>query len=60
MIPPLITGLSWGSSWQARGLLNAVPARAVGGAGDRTADIFTWYGMILAQGLAVVPSCFYS
>ena len=56
MIPPLITGLTWifllGKS---RGLLNIFLRGLLGLDGTGPFDIFTWYGMILAQGLAVVP-----
>ena len=59
MIPPLITGLSWifllGKS---RGLLNVLLRGLLGRDGTGPFDIFTWYGMILAQGLAVVPFMF--
>jgi iron(III) transport system permease protein len=59
MLPPLITGLSWifllGKS---RGLLNVLLRGLLGREGDGPFDVFTWYGMILAQGLAVVPFMF--
>ena len=59
MIPPLITGLSWifllGKS---RGLLNVLLRGLLGREGTGPFDVFTWYGMILAQGLAVVPFMF--
>ena len=59
MLPPLITGLSWifllGKS---RGLLNVLLRGLLGVEGTGPFDIFTWYGMILAQGLAVVPFMF--
>lgn len=59
MIPPLITGLSWifllGKS---RGLLNVLLRGLLGHEGTGPFDVFTWYGMILAQGLAVVPFMF--
>ena len=59
MLPPLITGLSWifllGKS---RGLLNVLLRGLLGVEGTGPFDIFTWYGMILVQGLAVVPFMF--
>jgi iron(III) transport system permease protein len=59
MLPPLITGLSWifllGKS---RGLLNVLLRGLLGLQGTGPFDVFTWYGMILAQGLAVVPFMF--
>ena len=59
MLPPLITGLSWifllGKS---RGLLNVLLRGLLGVEGTGPFDVFTWYGMILAQGLAVVPFMF--
>jgi iron(III) transport system permease protein len=59
MLPPLITGLSWifllGKS---RGLLNVLLRGLLGLDGTGPFDVFTWYGMILAQGLAVVPFMF--
>ena len=59
MLPPLITGLSWifllGKS---RGLLNVLLRSLLGVEGTGPFDVFTWYGMILAQGLAVVPFMF--
>jgi iron(III) transport system permease protein len=59
MIPPLITGLSWifllGKS---RGLINVTLRGILDLEGSGPFDVFTWYGMILAQGLAVVPFMF--
>ena len=56
MVPPLIQGLAWiFLLGQSGGLLNVV-IRAVTGLGaPGPLDVFTWYGMIAAQALALVP-----
>lgn len=56
MVPPLIQGLAWifllGKSG---GLLNVVIRAVTGLSAPGPLDIFTWYGMILAQALGLVP-----
>jgi iron(III) transport system permease protein len=59
MIPPLIHGLAWiFLLGRSGGLLNVLIRAVTRREGPGPFDVFTWYGMLTAQSLALVPLMF--